>query len=216
MKYQESKNQDKVHYLLSIFDSLDEPVYVTTTEGDTVNPGNPLDLPSVPFEHTFCDPESLEFNEATGEYLTPWGTPVNAFAGGNDAFAFKIADVSVTSTNSTISDVTVACTMATEPVTFSTQYLIGFTATGVANSADISINYALLPAPPIFFKEINGARDLEAVVDYSPHFGNSSDSRCGYILIVSSHFLSSYPSCPMRRYPPSPSSQNIPFLHINV
>jgi hypothetical protein len=91
-----------------------------------------------------------------GDSDATWGTPVNAFAGGYDAFAVKFADISVTSTNSIISGVTVMSTMATEPAIFSTQHVIGFTATGVDNSADISINYACLPDTPIFYKEING------------------------------------------------------------
>ncbi|MBW1799445.1 MAG: SBBP repeat-containing protein [Deltaproteobacteria bacterium] len=91
-----------------------------------------------------------------GKSDAAWGTPVNAFAGGNDAFAVRFADVSVTSTNSTISDVTVAFAIAGEPASFSTQHVIGFTATGVNESADISINYACLPDPPVFYKEVNG------------------------------------------------------------
>ena len=63
--------------LIYAFDNIDEPVFVVTTEGDTVNTDNPVDLPSVPPDHTFCDPDSLEYDEATGSYLTPWGRAVD-------------------------------------------------------------------------------------------------------------------------------------------
>ena len=92
----------------------------------------------------------------TGYSDATWGTPIDAYTGGWDAFGAKMADIRVTSTNAAISDVTVANTIASAPADFETQFGIEFTATEVNGTADISIAFPFLPETPYLYKVIRG------------------------------------------------------------
>ncbi|UCE20267.1 MAG: T9SS type A sorting domain-containing protein [Gemmatimonadota bacterium] len=70
--------------LIYAYDNVDDSVAVWVTGGDTLKDetGNPIlvDLPSIPPDHQFCDPESLDsIEDADGNktYVTPWGNPIN-------------------------------------------------------------------------------------------------------------------------------------------
>jgi hypothetical protein len=66
--------------LIYAFDNDPDPAAIWVTGGDTLKDeaGNPIlvDLPMFPDNHQFCDPESLDYDEITGQYLTPWGKPI--------------------------------------------------------------------------------------------------------------------------------------------
>ena len=66
--------------LIYAYDNIDEPVYVMTTEGDTMKneAGQPvlIDLPSVPYTHAFTDPDSLRYDAIEDKYYTPWDKEV--------------------------------------------------------------------------------------------------------------------------------------------
>ena len=96
----------------------------------------------------------------TGRSNATWGTPANAYTGNFDAFAAKITDIGLTSTNATLSDVKVANTLAPAPADFETRFSIEFTATGVNGTAYISITFPFLPGNPQFYKVINGTWKL--------------------------------------------------------
>jgi len=63
----------------------------------------------------------------------------------------------ITGTNCTISDLTVPDIPADAPADFTTDTIVGFTATGFpGTTADLSITFTSLPANPTFYKAANG------------------------------------------------------------
>jgi hypothetical protein len=77
--------------------------------------------------------------------------------GVSDAFVVTTDNnVSVSSSNAVISDVTVTDSVTGFPANYTPVTVVSFKATGVVSTANFSIKYSSLPRPAVFYKVVNG------------------------------------------------------------
>ena len=142
----EEYDYGNIHYML-----LDK-------DGSVVVDNTALTTDGTAYPYTYWTMPYIDV-DTNGKAYIVWGDSRDGFS--NEiyytTYQGPLCVATITGTNCTISDLTVPDIPAGAPADFTTDTIVGFTATGFpGTTADLSITFTSLPANPMIYKVVNG------------------------------------------------------------